>query len=36
MDFETVIPIESKAKVYSKISDKSKEGFNEPKEGEDE
>lgn len=36
MDFETVLPIESKPKVYSKISDKSNEGFNEPKEGENE
>ena len=31
MDFETVIPFKSKPKVYSKISDKSNEGFNEPK-----
>lgn len=36
MDFETVTLIESKPKVYSKISDKSKDGFNEHEEGEKE
>ena len=30
MDFETVIPFVSKPKVYSKISDKSSEGHDEP------
>ena len=35
MDMETVILIESKPKVYSKISDKSKDGTNEHKKGDE-